>query len=163
MKVWIDDARVELAPTAVLGQGGEAEVYDLGDGRAAKLFKTAAHPDVAGIAALEAAATERLAEHQLKLPAFPTGLPARVVAPVALATRTKRGEIVGYAMPRVRGAALYHVGDPRWRRDHGVTLASALAAVCDLGATVDALHGAGVVIGDFNDLNVLVEGDRAWL
>ena len=31
--VWIDGTRFALAPSALLGQGGEAEVYDLGDGR----------------------------------------------------------------------------------------------------------------------------------
>lgn len=163
MKIWLDDARVDLAPTALIAQGGEAEIYELGSDRVVKLFKTARHADVAGIPALEAAATARLVEHQAKLPAFPRGLPARVVAPTSLATLTRRGELVGYAMPRVPGAALYHVGDPRWRRDHGASLAAAVAALCDLGATVAALHAADVVIGDFNDLNVLVEDTRAWI
>ena len=30
---WVDGVRVVLTPAALLGQGGEAEVYDLADGR----------------------------------------------------------------------------------------------------------------------------------
>jgi hypothetical protein len=34
--VYVDGAKVSLAPGALLGQGGEAEVYDLYDGRVLK-------------------------------------------------------------------------------------------------------------------------------
>ena len=47
--VWIDGARVALAPAALLGQGGEAEVYDLGDGRVLKWWKPPEHPDFDGM------------------------------------------------------------------------------------------------------------------
>ena len=55
-----DDDQVDVARLAVLGQGGEADVYDLGDGRALKLYKRADHPDVAGDPAREAAQIARL-------------------------------------------------------------------------------------------------------
>ena len=32
-RAWIDGVQHTLTPAALLGQGGEAEVYDLGDGR----------------------------------------------------------------------------------------------------------------------------------
>ncbi len=163
MKIWLDDRRVELAPTALVGQGGEAEVYDLGDGRVVKLFKPAGHPDFAGLDDAQRAAPARIAEHQAKLPAFPARMPARVVAPVALATRARRGDVVGYAMPKVTGDALYHVGEPRWRRDHHVELERVTRALADLARTVGDIHAAGVVIGDFNDLDVLVEDEACWI
>jgi len=62
-------------------------------------------------------------------------------------------------MRKIAGDALYHVGEPRWRRDRGVELAVVTRALIDLRTTVERLHAAGVVIGDFNDLNVLVDGD----
>ena len=71
----------------LVGQGGEAEVYDLGDGRVLKWWKPASHPDYAGDAAAAAAATRRIAEHQRKLRAFPAGLPAAVIAPGAVRDR----------------------------------------------------------------------------
>jgi hypothetical protein len=163
VKIWLDDQRVEIAPTALLGQGGEAEVYDLGDGRVAKLFKPPAHPDLAGLDEAQRVAAARLVEHQAKLPAFPAGLPGRVVAPIALARRTRRGELIGYAMRKVAGDALYHVGEPGWRRASTIDPARVTAALLDLGATVEHVHAAGVVIGDFNDLNVMIDGDRCWL
>ena len=47
--VWIDGERVALAPSALFGQGGEAEVYDLGDGRVVKWWKPPDHPDFVGL------------------------------------------------------------------------------------------------------------------
>src|SRR5262249_36279298 len=46
---------------------------------------------------------------------------------------------------------------------HAVDAAQITAALLDLGATVDRVHAAGVVIGDFNDLNVMIDGDRCWV
>ncbi|HTJ45018.1 MAG TPA: hypothetical protein VL463_23080, partial [Kofleriaceae bacterium] len=163
MKVWLDDTRVEIDPRTPFAQGGEADLHDLGDGRVLKLFKPASHPDFDGLPDAQCAADARIAEHQAKLPAFPTALPPRVVAPIALARRSKKGEICGYAMPRVAGDALYHVGEIGWRRAKQIDLARVTAALVELGRTVERLHARGIVIGDFNDLNVLVDGERAWL
>lgn len=154
---WID-----LRRARPVGQGGEADVYDVGGGVALKVFKPETHPDFAGDAGARDAARLRLDEQQRKLPAFPAGLPARVVAPVELAT-DGRGRVAGYAMPLVDGAEpLVRFGDRAFRQA-GVPGARVLALFRDLHATVGALHGAGVVIGDFNDLNVLVRGAEAHL
>jgi len=163
VRVWLEGQRVSVAPSAQLGQGGEAEVYDLGDGRALKLFKPPGHGDFVGLPAQQQAAAARLAAMQHKLAAFPRGLPDRVVAPAALATSRKGGDVVGYAMAKVAGEALARHGEVRWRRDRGVPANTVVAVLRDLAATMAAVHAAGVVIGDFNDLNVLVDGDRAWL
>jgi len=88
--VWIDGARVTLAPSALLGQGGEAEVYDLGDGRVLKWWKPADHPDFAGSPDAQAAAVARLAERPAKLRALPGGLPPEVVAPCGFALAGRR-------------------------------------------------------------------------
>lgn len=160
--IYVAGARVRLAPDMLIGTGGEAEVYDLGDGRALKLFKTPDHPDLAGAPIEQDAAKERLDIHQSKLRDFPGDLPERVIAPRALATDRKRGgRIVGYAMDLVpRGELLYRYGEPRVRR-YSVSGDRVADALCDLRDTVAAIHDRGVVIGDFNDLNVLVEGGRA--
>nr|MDQ3297387.1 hypothetical protein [Myxococcota bacterium] len=78
---YIDGTRVALVPTALLGQGGEAEVYDLGDGRVLKWWKPADHPDYDGLPDAQAAAAKRLAEQPAKLRALPGNLPPGVVAP----------------------------------------------------------------------------------
>ena len=100
--VYIDGARVQLAPAALLGQGGEAEVYDLGDGRVVKWWKPADHPDYDGIPGAADAAAKRLAERPAKLRALPGGLPAAVVTPCGFALAGKRSsQVVGYVMPKV--------------------------------------------------------------
>ena len=62
--VYIDGERFTLAPSALLGQGGEAEVYDLGDGRVLKWWKPDDHPDFDGLPAVQGAVRRRLAEQQ---------------------------------------------------------------------------------------------------
>lgn len=161
--VVVDGQRLDPARLAVLGQGGEADVYDLGDGRALKLYKGPDHPDVTGDPIRVAAATTRLAEIEAKLAAFPRGLPAAVVAPVGLARAGRGRAVVGYVMPKVTGVPMFQLGEPRHRRGTAVDLGALVAGFRDLHDTVAALHRAGVVIGDFNDGNVLVDGGRCHL
>ena len=161
---WIDNARFELQPAALLGQGGEAEVYDVGDGRVLKWWKPADHPDFAGDAVAQAAAERRIADAPARLAALPGNLPAAVVAPCGLARSTQSGgAVVGYLMPRVTGTALHAYGEPRWRREHPVEGATVVAMLLALHDALAGLHRAGVVMGDCNDLNVLVEGERVHL
>ena len=164
MSVYLAGKRLRLLPAMAVGKGGEADVYDIGGGQVLKLFKGPGHPDLSHSPIEQAAAASRLATHQRKLREFPAGLPERVVVPEALATDRKRnGAVVGYAMRFVTGGELlYRLAEPRMRR-HRVTGNQVASLLCDLRATVAALHRRAVVIGDFNDLNVLVCGERAYL
>lgn len=161
--VVVDGARVEPANLPVLGSGGEAEVYDLGDGRALKLYKRADHPDVAGDPLREAAATARLAEAEARLAEFPRGLPSAFVAPLGVARATRGRAVVGYVMPKVAGTAMFALGEARHRRATAIDLPALVAAFAALHASVRAAHAASVIIGDFNDGNVLVDGARCHL
>jgi len=162
--VWIDGAKHELSPAALLGQGGEAEVYDLGDGRVVKWWKPVDHPDFDGQPDAQAAAAQRLAERPAKLRALPGNLPAAVVVPAGLALAGKRSsEVVGYVMPKITGEPLCSYGEVRWRREHPVAGEDVVAMLLALWDAIAALHARGVVIGDCNDLNVLVDGRRIHL
>ncbi|HEU0034023.1 MAG TPA: hypothetical protein VFQ53_25525 [Kofleriaceae bacterium] len=161
--VWIDGERVRLDASALLGQGGEAEVYDLGDGRVLKWWKPPEHPDYDGLPDAQAQARRRLAEQPAKLRALPGNLPAAVVRPSGLALATKRGAVVGYVMPKIAGHPLHAYGEPRWRRDHPLDGNEVIAALRALHDAIAGLHRAGVVIGDCNDLNVFVDGPRVHL
>ncbi|MCW5808945.1 MAG: hypothetical protein KIT31_41720, partial [Deltaproteobacteria bacterium] len=67
-------------------------------------------------------------------------------------------DVVGYLMPKVDGVALHALGEPRWRREHpDVTGEVAVAALLALLDALAGLHRAGVVVGDCNDFNVLVD------
>ena len=161
--VWIDGARIALQPAALLGQGGEAEVYDLGDGRVVKWWKPADHPDFDGMPAAQDAARERIAMGASKLRALPA-LPAGVVGPSGLALAGKKStQVVGYVMPKVSGVPLHSYGEPKWRRDNAVDGADVVAALLSLHDAIAGLHRAGIVVGDCNDLNVLVDGRRVYL
>ena len=164
MKVWLGGASIVLAKLTPLGQGGEADVYDLGDGRALKIYKAPDHPENAGVPGLEQAARQRLHDAAAKLRDFPRGLPPHVVKPQELATRTRRpDDVIGYAMAKVDGDPLHCLCEPHWRRANPTPAERVIAVLRDLHVTLDAVHRAGVVIGDFNDTNVLVAGERAWL
>src|SRR5438270_13996966 len=104
MNVYVAGKKMRIDPARSIGKGGEADVYDIGGGRALKLFKPPDHPDLAGDAEAQQAARDRLAEHQQKLRAFPSALPDRVVMPAELATEGANGGIVGYAMRRLENA-----------------------------------------------------------
>lgn len=160
--VWIDGARVALAPSALVGQGGEAEVYDLGDGRVLKWWKPPEHPDFEGLPDAQRAAAQRIAQAPAKLRALPGNLPAPVVAPCGLALDRKQ-QVVGYLMPKITGTALHAYGEPRWRREHPVPGDDIVAALLSLHDALAGLHRAGVIVGDCNDLNVLVDGRRIHL
>ena len=67
---------VRAAPSMAIGKGGEADVYDIGKGRALKIYKPPNHPDFDGEPVEQEGARLRLAERQRKLVDFPTTLPA---------------------------------------------------------------------------------------
>jgi tRNA A-37 threonylcarbamoyl transferase component Bud32 len=166
--VWVGGRQVALDPRRAIGQGGEAEVYEV-DGKALKVYKEPDHPDYQGDPVGRNGARERLEIHQRKLPAFPRSLPGRVIAPLELATDRQtasvRGgrRIVGYTMPFLKGAeVLMRYADPAFRQA-GIANDQVRQIFLDLHDTVGKLHRAGVVIGDFNDLNVLVAGSEAHL
>lgn len=162
-EVTIDGRRVKLSPGQVIGKGGEADIYDLGQGLALKLFKSPRHPDLQGQQMEQQAAKLRLQQHQTKLPAFPAGLPSRVIQPLKLAMDARNQKVVGYVMTKVEAAEVLLRYSERSFRSAGVATGTVVDIFRDLHATVGALHQAGIVIGDFNDLNVLVRGTQAFV
>jgi hypothetical protein len=156
--------RVRITPSMLIGSGGEAEIFDVGGGIALKRFKAASHADYAHSPVAQAAAAARLDEHQRKLPALTQlPLPHRVARPLELA-RDGDGAVAGYTMPLLANAeVLLRYSDVRFRENGGITNARVTAILRDLHATVKELHAWDLVIGDFNDLNVLVHGTSAHL
>ncbi|QUY40439.1 hypothetical protein [Acaryochloris marina] len=177
MDVYINQKRVRLRPKQAIGKGGEADVYRLNRTTAVKLFKSPSHPDFVGMAEAQQGARERLALHQQKLRQFPQSLPERVIAPQGLVMNQGGRRILGYTMPLVANAEVLlrycdlrrRVGDHRRRvGDHRqvrqtIDTQVVVNLFLDLHETVAKLHCADVVIGDFNDLNILVQGTQAFL
>jgi hypothetical protein len=164
--VYVKGQRVRVSPTQALGKGGEADVYALLAGQALKVFKAPSHPDFRGLPDEQAAARRRLDLHQEKLPellALAQTLPERVVVPQELATDRGGQRILGYTMRCLAPAdVLLRYTQPGYRA-LGVTQESVRQIFLDLHTTLARLHQAGVVVGDFNDLNILVCGSAAYL
>ncbi len=152
---------ISLRPSDVIGKGGEADIFRKGS-EAFKVFKPPTHPDVSHSPQLMAEAKARIAEHQLKLPAFPKGLPSRVSSPGEL-LRDKGGMIAGYQMNFVDNVEVLYSYGERAFREQGISDDTVRGIFIDLFKTVEAVHKAGVVIGDFNDLNVLIRNTDAHI
>jgi len=160
-EVLLGGRRLKLDPARAIGSGGEADVFDIGSGLALKLYKGSDHPDYRGLPDEQRCARERLATRADKLREFPAGLPPRVVAPLEVAYE-RGGRTAGYSMRLVPDAEpLLRWAEPGFRR--AVPPAAVAPLFLDLHATVARVHEAGVVIGDFNDLNVLVCAGSAFL
>ncbi len=162
MSVYLQGRRLQLHPSQAIGKGGEADIFRLDGDRALKLFKPPDHPDYQGQPQAQQAAEHRLAEHQNKLRQFPAGLPARVVQPCDLVTDRAGQTVLGYTMPLIEKAAILWRYSDRGFHDRGLAQASVVEIFQDLHATVTQLHAAGVVIGDCNDLNILVKDTAAY-
>ena len=164
MKAYVQGRRVTLHAKNAIGKGGEADVYRLGSKLALKLFKTPDHPDFRPFPEQAQAAEARLDELQTKLRQFPALGRQEIVGPVDLVTDRSGQRILGYTMPLVAGAVpISRFGDPRHRR-HDIDSATVTMAFRNLHALVESLHRRDIVIGDFNDLDVLVtDGTRVWL
>jgi hypothetical protein len=162
-RAWLQDRLLELRVDHLIGTGGEAEVYDLGDGTALKLYRCARDLDRGDVPERVEQAERRLARIAGKLKIYPRGLPPRVVAPLALATDGTGRRVVGYTMRLVPAAPPLARWAAPQARAQGTTAAAVTRVFSGLRETLLRLHAAGVVVGDFNDLNVLVTGTDAWL
>jgi hypothetical protein len=166
LNVVIDGKIWTLTPAQLLAEGGEANVYDLQDGRVAKIWKDHTHPDFAHSIDLQAIAKQRIVEYGAKVAALPNDLATRlpqVATPNGLVTSAQDRSICGFVMKKLSGDPLHHFGEQRFCRDRGFTRNQAVALLLSLYDAVCAVHQAGMVIGDFNDLNVMVCQDRALL
>lgn len=163
MDIYIAGKLHRVSPAKSIGKGGEADVYDLGNGQVAKLYKQPDHPDFEGMPDQQKAAENRIAQHQTKLRAFPRGLPSRVVAPVEVITNKAGTDVLGYTMPFLKGSKVLLQYTERSFRSAGVGNDVVTRIFRDLHGTVGGVHKAKVVIGDFNDLNILVKDEEAWV
>ena len=154
--VKINGKSFKLAPIGFIGGGGEAAIYRYSPQFALKVFKTPDDDTFMGDPMAQAAAQQRIAEHQRKLPAFPKGLPATVVVPIDLAY--DGNTIMGYTMALVDDAELlisYTDKNFRQKIDPNETLRIAGS----MHGTVSATHKADVLFGDFSCVNVMVPND----
>ncbi len=131
--------KVTVSPADVIGVGGEAEVYRLGD-RALKVYTT-----TDGSA---------LAQKQAKLADFPVSLPSEVHAPLDLLTDLK-GRFVGFSMALADGAETAARLAQRPFREGTISNTRVMGLFRRLHGALLRVHAQGIVLGDFNDGNVI--------
>ena len=154
--ITIANRQISLSPSQIWKQGGEAEIYKLGNS-ALKVYKKSDHPHFLTQQERDGAKA-RIQEHQTKLPAFPTNAPKGVVSPTKLAYDGNR--IVGYTMSLISNVEpLMRYSEKSYQKSNN----DVMAIFRNLHTLVLATHKAGIVIGDFNDLNVLVNRDNVYL
>lgn len=156
MDVRIGTQTVSLQRT--LAEGGEARIYKLDDATVAKVYRLPS--EFYGDQNSVLAARLRIMVAQRKLKLFPRNLPANVIAPTGWVRGVDSNLIIGYTMPFVQNAcafADFRETHPRYTDRTLVDLFRSLAQI------VRSLHQRGVIIGDFNDQNVLARSDGAFL
>jgi H/ACA ribonucleoprotein complex subunit 3 len=164
MDIYLNQKRIKVNPKSAIGKGGEADIYDIGNGKVLKLFKPANHPDYELLPQEQQAATARLALHQQKLRVFPQNLPTRVIKPENLATDKQGTNILGYTMPFLQNTVtLLKYSDRTYRSTNVISQQFVTNLFRDLHNTVLQVHQANVTIGDFNDLNLLVSQNQVNL
>lgn len=161
MRVYLHGKAINLPPTKAIGKGGEADVFDIGNNLVAKIFKTPTHQDYAGNDTAKIVASHRILQHQKKLKAFPKNLPSKVVSPIDLITN-KDGTIAGYTMRYLKGLEVILRYSEKNFRLAGVSDQDLVDIFKDLHHTTDQIHKANVVVGDYNDLNILIGGKEAY-
>ena len=136
---------LRLDPSAVLGVGGEATVVAIDANTVAKVW----HQPT----------PQRATKLKLLLDARST-FPAAVAAPTE-ALHDAAGTVIGCVIPRV--PAEFAPIATMLRRSPRPRVAEIVGTFAELGAVVDALHAASVVVGDLNDQNELVHGGAVRL
>lgn len=145
MNVLIGTDRVSLDPKKLLGEGGEASVLSIRQGRVSRAVKLYHAPTSGRARKLEA------------LLAIAHRLSAEVLAPRDLVRDPGTGEVIGFVMDCLdRGfvpLALL-MKRPQWAA-LGMNLSAALRVLEAVRSVLVRLHRSGVVVGDLNDQNEL--------
>jgi len=161
--VYVDGKAISLTDNKAIGKGLEADIFDIGEGMVLKLYKPPDHPDYGGNLLEQEGARRRIEQCQTKLPAFPKDLPPHLVAPVGLATDVLRRKILGYTMPFLSDTEPMIRFSEKSFREAGVTDETVVKIFQNLRDTFQLVHEKRVVIGDVNDLNILVKGREAFI
>lgn len=146
MQVLINNRRVNLGERDVLGSGGEAVVFKHKN-LAVKIYHD---PTPARAAKL------------LDLLQFSAGLPAEVIAPRQPVFDLTGQQIVGFTMETVpdKMLPLSNLRNRAFRANYGFNNRQVAELFLAIHAVLTQLHAAGLVVGDFNELNLLFEAAR---
>lgn len=144
---------VDPSSLPLLGEGGEARVYDLSRIMPGKILKVFRRPSEIQGAEMQKLARERLEELRSKLKNFPE-LPSGVAGPEGVIEDATR--VVAVIAPKIDGYTLKHLASYDWRKQNAMSLSKVQTTYVKLGMIIAELHKRGIVIGDFKPDNVIV-------
>jgi hypothetical protein len=166
MRVELEDGTpIELSDQNALGEGGEAwatRFEHASVAYAAKIYKGPDCKDYDGSTEQDRlnreGAKNRLATFASRIKSFPAGLPENVISPRGLLYRRrgKNRKPVGFFMDLVPEPRepLRRYCDATFRQA-GVDTNDVIDMLVRLYETKKACHAGGLILGDFNDLNIL--------
>lgn len=158
--LYLNKQKVEFASSDLIGEGGEAEVYKMGNELAVKVFKQANHPCFAGLPQLKLLVEDKQKERQAKLPSFPRALPRNLIVPQEMLYESPAGgDILAYSMEYLDAAQpIFSYSRRDFREAHGIKEKQLQEVFFSMHQTLSKLHSCGIVVGDLNPFNVLVRG-----
>lgn len=161
-------ARYELG--ALIGRGGEGDIYEVvgQPGIVAKIYKDAKYTSLASVTRDPHDYLRRKICCMLDSPLdgwLSDIAGASRILTVAWPQDTlsmSSGLFAGFTMPRVDGKRTIHTAYRERERQQlfrHYTWRSAIAIAYNLAASVAYLHDKGIVVGDFNSNNIMIDGD----
>lgn len=149
MQVVINNRRVTINPTDIIGQGGEGIVAKLNTNQAVKVYHTPT-PE----------RSEKLAAFFAGNWHLPTG---RLALPLEPVYNSSGSLIVGFTMPlltNVEDAAAF--SNKKARTALGLNNKQAVQTFIDAYTSLEKVHLAGFVVGDLSDLNIQFRGTQMF-
>lgn len=144
--VKLNKKTLRLSATDVIGMGGEAAIFQH-QNMALKVYLA---PDAS-----------RAAKLQAMLPRVQS-LPPNVIAPQELLYDTKNKSVIGFTMSRLDAnfTEVRSLSNKKFRAQTGIHATDVMRLFLNAHQTLRAIHTAGMVVGDFNDLNLMFHDDQ---
>ncbi len=151
--VLIGTQRAKLTERQVIGQGGEATVFQV---------RSAAPNAVSLAVKLYLTPTPQRAQKLEALAAIAPRLPTQAIAPQALVKDAKTGSIIGFAMRLLepKYTEIRSLSNRSYRAANGITARFVAALFAKTHPILAHMHSVGLIVGDLNDLNLMFHMDE---
>ncbi|MDJ0755851.1 MAG: hypothetical protein QNJ45_20155 [Ardenticatenaceae bacterium] len=144
--VYLGKTKHVISPNSLIASGGEGDVFDLSNGMVLKKYRQSS-----------AVPEEKL--HLLCHLRNAQALPPSALGPQEIAYNQKK-IAVGYAMPKLPAHAisLKKLCTPKYQKLLNITWQAILDIFRLIHQDINHFHRTGLVVGDFNDSNLWVDG-----
>lgn len=144
--------RIDLPKDKVLDSGGEALIFEFSPQKVIKVYHDP---------------TPHRGKKLLDWRGADFQLPPNICSPLELA-HDGQGNIVGFVMKRLSDncESIGAFGNRKWRTNNSITTKTVVQALLHMGKTLSAAHNQGIVVGDVNDKNEVLNGTHdkvAWI